>query len=158
MSDFSQNSLPARDPKAFLGFMNAVTEPSFHVKRLDKVTEPALWGKVMSTAGSPGAVENMQELATPQTPVNWMNAMMDPQFYQAMLAILSDPGKQARWAEMPMDPASYQPVEKFASPEIYNRWETVAAQPTTLLTPNVASTAPVTPGWGSSFPFSMLPR
>lgn len=161
MSDFSQNTQPARDPKVFLGLLNAATEPSFQQVRIDNMTEPALWNRVVRTASSEGAIENMQALATPQTAINWMAAFSDPQFYEAVSTILADPGKQARWAMAPMDANSYQPFEKFASPALYERWEQAATAPVGRLASAdaaVAGNVSAKPAFGFPFPFAMMPR
>jgi hypothetical protein len=160
MTDFTQNTLPARDPKALIGLVDAFTEPSFQQQRLNRITEPALWSKIWNTATSPGALANMESLATPQTATNWSAAMMDLRFYQAMMATLTDPGKEMRWSMATMDPASYQPFEKMAGPEVYSRWEQVAAQPeATWLVPftgsHVDQAGSVAQGAGPFFPFSI---
>lgn len=158
MSDFSQNTLPAREPKAFLGLLNAITEPSLHRARIDKATEPELWKKIIRTATSESAITNMQSLLAPQTPINWMAAMMNPQFYEAMATILTDPGKQMRWMMAAMDPDYYGTFGKFATPALYGRWGQTAVSPLTASdtdTARIVEAAPARrlPALDSMFPF-----
>lgn len=160
MSDFSQNTLPARDPKAFLGLLNAITEPSLHRTRIDKVTEPQLWKQIIRTATSEGAVTNLQSLLTPQIPINWMAAMTNPQFYEAAATILTDPGKQMRWMMAAMDPDYYGTFGKFASPALYARWGQSAVSPLTArdetnIRPVEAEPVRLLPMLDSPIPFLM---
>lgn len=132
MGDFSANTLPARAPENFVGFLHAVTEPEFHQQRLGNLTEPAYWGRATDTMASPGMVANMAAVATPQTAFAWMQAMMDPRFYEAVGTVLGDQGKWMRWSFATLAPASYQPFAKPFDPQLHARWQA-------MINPMVAS-------------------
>ncbi len=129
MSDFRGNTLPARAPENFIGFLNAATEPEFHQQRLGNMSEPAYWGRATDTMASPGMVGNLAAVATPQTVVAWMQAMMDPRFYEAVGTVLGDQGKWMRWSMASMAPASYQPFVKPFDPAVQARWQTEMQSP-----------------------------
>ncbi|MCA1979179.1 MAG: hypothetical protein LDL19_08065 [Thiobacillus sp.] len=142
MGDFSANSLPARSPEHFVGFLNAGTEPEFHQQRLNNLSEPAYWGRATDTLASPGFVGNMAAVATPQTAFAWAQAMMDPRFYEAMASVLGDPAKWARWSQASLSPASYQPFAKPFDPALQARWQSQMQSPANwqaMFNPIVAS-------------------
>lgn len=129
MGDFSANTLPARSPENFVGFLYAATEPEFHQQRLGNLTEPAYWGRATDTMASPGMVGNMAAVAAPQTAMAWAQAMMDPRFYEAIATVLGDQGKWMRWGIASMAPASYQPFAKPFDPALHARWQTELRSP-----------------------------
>jgi hypothetical protein len=124
MGDFGANTLPARSPENFVGFLNAATEPDFHQQRFSNMSEPAYWGRTTDTMASPGMINNMAALATPQTAFAWAQAMMDPRFFEAVATVMGDQGKWARWSMASMSPASYQPFFKPFDPQLQARWQT----------------------------------
>lgn len=129
MSDFRGNTLPARAPENFVGFLNAATEPEFQQLRLGNMTEPAFWGRATDTMASPGLAGNIAAVATPQTAFAWMQAMMDPRFYEAVGTVLGDQGKWMRWSMASMAPASYQPFTKPFDPAVQARWQAELQSP-----------------------------
>ena len=129
MGDFTGNSLPARSPENFVGFLNAATEPDFHQQRLGNMSEPAYWGRATDTMASPGMIGNMTALATPQTAFAWAQAMMDPRFYEAVGTVMGDQGKWARWSMASLSPASYQPFFKPFDPQLQGRWQAETQTP-----------------------------
>lgn len=129
MGDFRANTLPARSPENFIGFLHAATEPEFHQQRLGNMTEPAYWGRATDTMASPGFVGNLAAVATPQTAFTWAQAMMDPRFYEALGTVLGDQGKWMRWSMAGLAPASYQPFAKPFDPQLHARWQTELQSP-----------------------------
>ena len=129
MGDFGANTLPARSPENFVGFINAATEPEFHQQRFGNMSEPAYWGRTTDTMMSPGLISNMTAMATPQTAFAWAQAMMDPRFYEAMATVMGDQGKWARWSMASLSPASYQPFFKPFDPQVQARWQTETQSP-----------------------------
>lgn len=129
MGDFSANTLPARAPENFVGLLHAVTEPEFHQQRFGNLSEPAYWNKATGTLFSPAIVGNLSAAATPQAAMAWMQAMMDPRFYEAIGTVLGDPNKWARWGIASMAPASYQPFAKPFDPALQARWQNQMQSP-----------------------------
>lgn len=129
MGDFTGNTLPARSPENFVGFLYAATEPEFHQQRFGNLTEPAYWGKASDTMANPGMVSNMTAVATPQTMMAWAQAMMDPRFHEAVGTVLGDQNKWMRWSMASMAPASYQPFAKPFDPAVQARWQTEVKTP-----------------------------
>jgi hypothetical protein len=129
MGDFSGNTLPARSPENFVGFLHAATEPEFHQRRLGNLSEPAHWGKATDTMTSPGMVGNMAAVGTPQTAMQWAQAMTDPRFYEAVGTVLGDQNKWMRWSMASMEPASYQPFAKPFDPALQARWQAEMQSP-----------------------------
>lgn len=129
MGDFTANSLPARAPENFVGFLDAATEPAFHTQRFSNLSEPAYWGKATDTLANPGVVNNMAAVAAPQTIADWTQAMTDPRFYQAVATVIGNPEKWARWREASLSPASYQPFFKPLDPALQARWQTEMQTP-----------------------------
>lgn len=123
MGDFSENTLPARAPENFVGFLHAATEPAFHQARFSNLSEPAWWNTATHTMASPGVVGNLGAVANPQTAMAWMQAMMDPRFYAAVATVLGDPAKWARWSMASTAPESYQPFAKPFDPALQARWQ-----------------------------------
>ncbi len=129
MGDFGNNTLPARAPENFVGFLHAATEPEFHQQRLGNMSEPAYWGRTTDTLASPGLISNLAAATTPQTALAWAQAMMDPRFYEAVGTVMGDPGKWARWSMASTSPASYQPFFKPFDPAVQARWQTETQSP-----------------------------
>lgn len=129
MGDFRGNTLPMRAPENFVGFLNAATEPEFQQLRLNNMTEPVFWGRATDTMASPGLVGNVAAAANPQTAYAWMQAMMDPRFYEAVGSVLGDQGKWMRWGAASLTPASYQPFAKPFDPAVQARWQAELQSP-----------------------------
>jgi hypothetical protein len=123
MGDFRQNSLPMQDPQAFLSLMNAASEPEFHQRRFSLISEPAYWARTTSTAATPEMMQNFARVMSPEVAARWMQAMMDPRFYQVMMTQFSDPQKWMRWSQATTQPASYAPFFKPMDPAYYQRWQ-----------------------------------
>lgn len=129
MGDFTANSLPARHPANFVGFLDAATTPEFHRQRMANLSEPAYWGKTADTLLSPGFMANLGEAAQPATAVAWLQAMADPRFYEALATVLANPAKWAQWGMAGLDPASYAVFMKPLDPNVQARWVQETASP-----------------------------
>lgn len=140
MGDFSDNTLAVRSPENFVGFLHAATEPAFHQSRFANLSEPAWWNRATTTMVNPGIAANLTAVATPQTAMAWMQAMMDPRFYEAVATVLGDQGKWMRWSMATTAPESYQPFAKPFDPALQARWQAQMQAPSgwTTATPAAA--------------------
>lgn len=122
MTDFTRNSSAYKDPRVFVPWSHAVTEPGFYLAAVKGGMEPGGWLNMMNSMANPDAVKNYMSFADPNVYMRWMQAGVDPAFYTAMLTQFSDPGKMMRWAMMPMDPRVWDIMLAAANPNTYIRW------------------------------------
>jgi hypothetical protein len=147
MTDMTQNMSAYKDPKVFVPWLNAVTEPGFYTTMGLQMMEPGNWLKFMNSMTNPAAYGNVAAFADPGIYTKWLAASLDPNFYTAMLTQLSDPGKLMRWAMSPMDPKVLQMVMNSVNPNMYMKWMMSPLDPQAMQ----MMTAPVNPnlymGW-----------
>jgi len=129
MTDFTQNASAYRDPRVFVPWTNAVTEPGFYSAMGQGMMDPAGWLNMMNSMANPNAVRNWMWVTDPNVYMRWMQAGMDPAFYTSMLATMSDPGKMMRWVMMPMDPKMWNMMMQGMNPNTYIRWGMAAMDP-----------------------------
>jgi hypothetical protein len=122
MTDMTKNMSAYKDPKVFVPFMNAVTEPGFYTTMGTHMMEPGNWLKFMNSMTQPGVYSNVAEFADPAIYTKWLAASLDPNFYTALLTQLSDPGKLMRWAMSPLDPKLLQMGMNTLNPNMYMKW------------------------------------
>jgi outer membrane protein OmpA-like peptidoglycan-associated protein len=131
MTDFTRNSSAYRDPRAFVAWSHAVTEPGFVLTAAKGAMEPGGWLNMMNSMATPDAVKNYMGFSDPNVYLRWMQASMDPAFYTAMLTQFSDPGKMMRWAMMPLDPRVLDVAMTAVNPNTYIRWPMAGMDPRT---------------------------
>lgn len=131
MTDFTRNASAFKDPRAFVPWTQAITEPGFYIAGAKGAMEPGGWLNMMNSMANPAAVQNYMGFADPNMYMRWMQAGMDPAFYTAMLTQFSDPGKMMRWAMMPMDPRMWDMMFATMNPNTYMRWGMAAMDPRT---------------------------
>lgn len=129
MTNFSQNGIAFKDPRAFMAWSNAVTEPGFYPVLVQGMTNPALPMNMVNSAVSPAAVRNMASFADPAIAARWMGAAVDPRFYAQMATQMVDPGKMMRWVMLPMDPRVAQVAGQMVNPAQAIQWAMVPADP-----------------------------
>ena len=129
MTDFTQNASAYRDPKVFVPWVNAVSEPGFMVSGMQGAMDPAGWLNMMNSMAHPNAARNWMWMADPNVYMRWGQAGMDPAFYTSMLATMTDPGKMMRWVMMPMDPKMWNLMMQTMNPNMYMKWGMAAMDP-----------------------------
>ncbi len=122
MTDMTQNMSAYKDPKVFVPWLNAVTEPGFYTTMGNQMMDPANWLNMMNSMTQPGAYTNVAQFADPNVYMKWLAATMDPNFYTAVLTQLSDPGKMMRWAMSPLDPKLMSMFLNTLNPNMYLKW------------------------------------
>jgi hypothetical protein len=83
MTDFTRNMSAFRDPRVFVPWSNAVTEPNFYIAMASGMMDPGGWLNMMNSAAHPDAVRNMVQMLDPNVTIKWINASADPAFYTA---------------------------------------------------------------------------
>jgi outer membrane protein OmpA-like peptidoglycan-associated protein len=129
MTDFTRNASAYRDPKVFIPWLNAVTEPGFYVAMGQGIMDPAGWLNMFSSMAHPDAVRNWMWLFDPNVYLKWGNATLDPAFYNSVLAILGDTGKLTRWAMLPLDPKLWGLLFNMFNPNLYMKWGVAPMDP-----------------------------
>ena len=133
MWDFTQNPEYFKDPKKFLAWMNAASEPSFYTGVGMQSLDPGTWETMLNSMMYPGAYSAWMPLMTdPNTYMKWLAATMDPNFYSAVLTQFSDPGKLMRWAIAPADPKTMNLLLQPLNPNVYTKWMLSPLDPLTL--------------------------
>lgn len=122
MTNFSQNGIAFKDPRAFMAWSNAVTEPGFYPVLVQGMSNPTLPLNMLNSAVSPAAVRNMASFADPAIAARWMGAAIDPRFYTQMATQFADPGKMMRWVMLPMDPRMIQAAGQMVNPAQAMQW------------------------------------
>lgn len=130
MTDFSQNGSAFRDPRVFIPWTNAMTEPSMAFAAAQGVMDPSGWLNMANSMVSPDAYRNLAGFADPAVPMRWAaGAAMNPAFYTQMGTQMADPAKMARWMMMPFDPRIQTLGGQFLSPNFYMKWGSGAMDP-----------------------------
>ena len=129
MTDFSQNGIAFKDPRAFMAWSNAVTEPGFYPVLVQGMSNPSMPLNMLNSAVNPAAVRNMASFADPAIAARWMGAAVDPRFYAQMATQFADPSKLMRWVMLPMDPRAIQAAGQMVNPAQAMQWATVPMDP-----------------------------
>ena len=129
MTDFTHNGSAYRDPKVFVPWVNAVTEPGFYTQMGISMMEPGNWYPMMNSMMSPRAMNNYMQFADPAMYVKWMSASMDPNFYTAVMSQVAEPGKMMRWVMVPMDPNTMNMMTQTMNPAMYTKWAMAPMDP-----------------------------
>lgn len=122
MTDFTRNMSAFKDPRVFVPWAHAVTEPGFYIAMMNGMMDPGGWLNMMNSMAHPDAVRNVVQFADPAIYMNWTAASLDPNFYIALLTQLTDPGKLLRWAMVPVDPKLWNLLLNTLNPNTYIRW------------------------------------
>ena len=129
MTDFTRNGSAYRDPKVFVPWVNAVTEPGFYTQMGGNMMEPGNWYPMMNSMMDPRSMNNYMQFADPAMYMKWMTASMDPNFYTAIMSQVADPGKMMRWVMMPMDPNTMNMMMQSMNPAMYTKWAMAPMDP-----------------------------
>ncbi len=129
MTDFSRNGIAFKDPRAFLAWSNAVTEPGFYPVLVQGMTNPTMPLNMLNSSVSPAAMRNVASFADPAIAARWMGAAIDPRFYTQMATQFVDPAKMMRWVMMPMDPRVAQVAGQMMNPAQAMQWAMVPTDP-----------------------------
>lgn len=129
MTDFSRNGMAFKDPRAFMAWSNAVTEPGFYPVLVQGMANPTMTLNMVNSAMSPAAVRNMASFADPAIAARWMGAAVDPRFYAQMATQFVNPGKMMRWMLLPVDPRAIQAAGQMVNPAEAVKWVMVPADP-----------------------------
>lgn len=143
LSDFTRNGEMLADPKKFVAALSNVTEPAFMAGALEAAMDPNLYARSAASAMDPKAYGNYARIADPAVLTAWAQALLDPQFVNAVLYVMTDPGKLMRWGMVPMDPKVTAAALNLLNPNQYARWLTAPMDPRIV---NLAIT-PMNPGW-----------
>jgi hypothetical protein len=122
MTNFTRNASAYRDPKVFVPWSNAVTEPGFYTEMGTQMLEPGNWYRMFGSMMDPRSMNNYMQFSDPNMYMKWMAASMDPNFYTALMTQWADPGKMMRWAMMPMDPKVWGLMMHSMNPNLYMKW------------------------------------
>lgn len=131
MTDFTRNASAYKDPRVFVPWSHAVTEPGFYLTAVKGAMEPGGWLNMMNSMAHPDALRNYLGFSDPNIYTRWLQAGVDPAFYTAMLTQFSDPGKMMRWAMVPLDPRVFDIMLATVNPNTYMRWGMAAMDPRT---------------------------
>lgn len=173
LSDFTNNANMMADPKKFVAVVNAISEPAFLAVAMKSAMDPNLYARSMASAMDPKAYGNYAKLMDPMTSMAWMQAMLDPQFFNALVTLLSNPNKAIRWVSSPIDPNVTSMALGMLNPNTYmpmatapmnqNLWGTAMMPMNPGLYPawgnTMVSPQSYGPTWGGmiAMPYGMMP-
>jgi hypothetical protein len=129
MTDFTRNASAYRDPKVFVPWSNAVTEPGFYTQMGINMMEPNNWYRMFGSMMDPRSMTNYMQFADPNMYMKWLAASVDPNFYTALATQWADPGKMMRWAMWPMDPKLWGMMMQSLNPNMYLKWMMAPVDP-----------------------------
>jgi hypothetical protein len=132
MTNMTTNGQAFRDPKLFMSWLNATSEPGFYTTMSGNMMTPDNWTKMMSTGMDPRALGNVMQFTDPAVATKWMAAGMDPQFYTAAMTSLMDPAKMMRWVMMPMDPKVMNMGMQMMNPSTSMNWMMAPMSPSSM--------------------------
>lgn len=147
MTDFTRNASAYRDPKVFVPWANAVTEPGFYTQMGVNMMDPGNWLRMTGTMIDPRSMANYMQFAEPDMYMMWLGASLDPNFYTALLTQFSDPNKMMRWMMMPMDPNMWNMGMQAMNPGMYLKWMMSPMDPRAMS----LMTAPINPSLYTSW-------
>ena len=121
--DFTRNPNALKDPKQFVPFATAATEPAFYTALGMQMLDPSWWGFMANSMMNPATYSAWMPLMTdPNVYMKWLGASLDPNFYTALLTQFSDPGKLMRWIMAPLDPRFMNLMLQTLNPAMYIKW------------------------------------
>lgn len=147
MTDFTKNASAYKDPKVFMPWLNAVTEPSFYVAAGQGMMDPQGWIKMMNSSMQPGVVTNYGAFADPTLYLKWLNWGVDPNTYVQLMNMFADPGKMMRWAMVPLDPKLWKLMMTPLDPNLYLKWMMAPLSPQAMQTATMPLNPNVYMGW-----------
>jgi hypothetical protein len=127
MLDMRSNASLARDSRQALDMMDAMTEPEFLVAAMAMSANPEVWLKAMEQAGASGVPKNLSQIADPAMVTEWFYSSVDPQYQQAIVSRLLDPGKPQRWMQAMANPRCYMHALAVMNPATPIQWMKVTA-------------------------------
>ena len=123
MWDFTRNPNALKEPKQFVPFFTAATEPAFYTALGMQALDPSMWGYMVNSMMNPAAYGAWMPLMTdPNVYMKWLAASLDPNFYTALLTQFTDPGKMMRWLMAPVDPKVWGLMMQSLNPAMYLKW------------------------------------
>ena len=122
MTDPTQNASAFKDPKAFVPWMIAVTDPATAMAMSNAMMNPR--PEVNRGAGekTPATMDNDMEFLVAAVSMKWMGAAMDPNFYTAAMSPFMNPNVYMKWMMAPMDPRAMQMGMQMMNPGLYTNW------------------------------------
>jgi hypothetical protein len=98
MLDSSRHGVAFKDPQAFVEWLDAITEPQFMTALATASIDPNVYSHALGAMIRPETARNWAEFTNPALYLRWMFTGANPDFYNAIIERLSDPGKLSRWA------------------------------------------------------------
>lgn len=130
-TDFTTNGWAFKAPRNFLKWLDAFTDPAIYLEFADRSLDPQSYVRSLSSMLEPAAVRNHLEWSNPEIYNQWAHAAAQPEFYTAVTAIVSDPGRMMRWIMLPLDERAWKLAGKSLNPETWLKWFNAPADPTT---------------------------
>jgi hypothetical protein len=151
LSDFTRNTDMLVDPKKFLAALQTVSEPGFMLAAINAMSDPNLYMQSVASMMDPRAYANYARTMDPAAAAAWAQALQDPRFFGALVAVMADAAKMSRWMMTPLDPKVPNLAMKAVDPNLYARWGTAPLDPRLMGT----ASAPMNPNWYGAWASTM---
>ncbi len=105
------------DPAKFMELMALMSNPQTTSNMMECGLDTNQWNEIIANMTNPAKMMNaMVQFMNPQMYVNWMNASMNPAFYQSMNGFMN-PALYMQWMTASMNPQFYAPMYKTMDPK-----------------------------------------
>ncbi len=131
MLDSSRHGTAFKDPQAFVEWLDAITEPQFMTALATASIDPKTYPRALNTLIRPETARNWAEFTNPLLYLRWMMTGSNPDFYNAIIERLADPGKTKRWAQYSTTSGPVAPLLKAGTPDLLHK-SLVTAAPETI--------------------------
>ncbi len=130
-TDFTTNGWGFKSPRNFLHWLDIFSTPDIHLEFARRALDPLQTVRALNSLLDPGTPRNYLEWTHPELYEGWMRALPEPEFQQAVLGIVGDADRLARWIALPADPRPWRLLADAFSVNTVNAWLTAPTNPAT---------------------------
>ena len=130
-TDFTTNGWGFKSPRNFLQWLEVFSDPAIWLEFGRRGLEPQTYVRTLSSLLDPGTPRNYLEWGDPAIYEQWAKASVEPDFYTAVNAIVFEPSRYLRWAQLPVDPRAWKLLGTALSPETWGKWLAAPVHPDT---------------------------
>jgi hypothetical protein len=94
-----------------------------------RMEDPESYARVVSLMMDPATAKNYLEWSDPAIYAKWLQALVDPNFYTAVMRPVIDPTTYLRWMALPVDQRAWSVGLNTMNPMVWMKWMTAGLNP-----------------------------
>ena len=128
-TDFTTNGWAFKSPRNFLQWLDVFSVPDIYLEFARRAMDPRQGVRTLNSLLEPGTPRNYLEWTNPEIYTEWLRALFEPEFQQAVGGILFDPDRLMRWVALPTDPRPWELLATALDPITLGNWLTAPNEP-----------------------------